>query len=223
MDMGAGGLLAEIPSRPLPREGKGVVPAAPKVTAVVLAAGKSTRMGINKLLADFHGQPMIRATLRQIRLSGVDDVLLVLGHEAGAFDEIANHESVSRWVRNPDYQQGIASSIRKGVEAAGDADAVLICLGDMPLVKSQTIDRLIAAFNPAEHRTIIAPVYAGQLGNPVLWGRAHFPMLLALEGDKGARSLIADHKSEVVEVAVDDPGVLADADTPAALAALRRS
>jgi molybdenum cofactor cytidylyltransferase len=222
MDMGAGGLLAEIPSRPSPREGKGAVPVAPKVTAIVLAAGTSSRMGSNKLLADFRGRSMIVATLQQIRQSAVDEIVLVLGHEAGKFDAIADHEPVSKFIRNPDYEQGIASSIRRGVEAAGEADAVLICLGDMPLVKPLTIDRLIAAFNPTEHRSIIAPTYKGQYGNPVLWGREHFAKLMALEGDKGGRSLITDLKSEAVEIAVDDPGILADADTPEALAEMRR-
>jgi molybdenum cofactor cytidylyltransferase len=179
-------------------------------------------MGSNKLLADFRGQPLILATLQQIRQSTVDDILLVLGHDAGAFDEIADHEPVSKFIRNPDYEQGIATSIRVGVAAAGDADAVLICLGDMPLVKPETIDRLIAAFNPTEHRTIIVPTHKGQFGNPVLWGREHFPKLMALEGDRGARSLIAELKSEAVEIAVDDPGILTDADTPEALAELRK-
>ncbi len=107
--------------------------------------------------------------------------------------------------------------------AAGDSDAVLIVLGDMPLVQPSTIGRLIAAFNPTEHRTIVAPTYKGQFGNPVLWGREHFPRLLALEGDRGARSLIGELKSDAVEIAVDDRGVVSDADTPEALAALRKA
>jgi molybdenum cofactor cytidylyltransferase len=179
-------------------------------------------MGSNKLLTDFHGQPLLLATWRNIRRSSVDEVLVVVGHEPGMVDALAIQQAAVRFVRNPDYAQGIATSIRCGVAAAGDADAVVICLGDMPLVKPQTIDRLISAYNPTEHRTVVAPVHQGQFGNPVLWGRDHFARLMALQGDKGARSLLPTLKSEAVEITVDDPGVLADADTPEALAELRQ-
>ena len=221
MDMGAGGLLAEIPTRPSPREGGGAILLAPKVTAVVLAAGLSSRMGGNKLLADFHGRPLIAATLERMAASGVDEVVVVLGRDA---EEVARHVPQGmRTVHNAEFVQGIATSIRAGVAAAGDSDAVLIALGDMPLVSATTIGKLIAAFNPVEHRTIIAPAYQGQFGNPVLWGREHFGRLLSLSGDKGARSLIADLKQEAVEIDVDDAGVVADADTPEALERLRRA
>lgn len=220
MDMGAGGLLAEIPSRPTPREGKGHIPEAPKVTALVLAAGLSSRMGANKLLADYHGAPLIAATLAQVGAAQVDDVIVVLGRDADAISRLL--PPGVRGVFNPDFAQGLSTSIRAGIAAAGNSDAVLICLGDMPRVQASTINRMIAAFNPTEHRSIIAPTYQGQFGNPVLWGREHFPRLMALKGDKGARALIGDLKSEAVEIAVDDPGVLMDADTPEALDALRK-
>ncbi|NMD07123.1 MAG: NTP transferase domain-containing protein [Phyllobacteriaceae bacterium] len=222
MDMGAGGLLAEIPSRPSPREGKGVIPAAPRVVAVVLAAGLSRRMGSHKMLEEFRGVPMIRAVVEAVRRSSVDEVFVVTGHEAGNVDAALQDLPV-RCVVNADYATGLASSLRVGIAAAGDAQAVVICLGDMPLVKPQTIDKLIAAFNPTEHRTIVAPVHRGQFGNPVLWGREHFARLMSLAGDKGARALIGDLKSDAVEIAVDDVGVLADADTPEALDKLRKT
>jgi molybdenum cofactor cytidylyltransferase len=221
MDMGAGGLLAEIPSRPSPREGKGAIPAAPRITAIVLAAGTSSRMGSNKLLADFRGEPMIRSVVRNVRASAVDDVIVVAGHDKGKVMSVLAGSDV-RIVHNPDFEKGLATSLRAGVVAAERADAVVVCLGDMPLVNPQTIDRLIAAFNPTEHRTIIAPTHKGQFGNPVLWGREHFPKLTALEGDRGARSLIAELKSEAVEIAVDDSGILTDADTPEALAEMQK-
>jgi molybdenum cofactor cytidylyltransferase len=221
MDMGAGGLLAEIPSRPSPREGKIAIPTAPRITAIVLAAGTSSRMGSNKLLADFRGEPMIRSVVRNVRASAIDKIVVVTGHDSGRIAALLADLEVEL-VHNPIFATGLSSSLRAGVNAAGDADAVLICLGDMPLVKPQTIDRLIAAFNPTERRTIIAPTHKGQFGNPVLWGSEHFPKLMALEGDKGARSLIAELKSEAVEIAVDDSGILTDADTPEALAEMRR-
>ena len=101
------------------------------------------------------------------------------------------------------------------------ADAVVIALGDMPLVTPETVRRLIAAYNPVEHRSICVPVYRGERGNPVLWGRQHFAALAGLEGDKGARVLFRTHSEEIVEVEILDESVLMDADTPEALARIR--
>jgi molybdenum cofactor cytidylyltransferase len=217
MDMGVGGLLAEIPSRPSPRDGD--KPTAPRVVAIVLAAGSSTRMGSNKMLAVYQGKPIIRATAETIFASGVDDVVVVTGHQNGEV-EAALQGLKLRTVHNPNHAEGMSTSLRAGVQAAGTADAVIVCLGDMPRVGAQVINRMIAAFNPTEHRNIIVPVHKGQWGNPVLWGAEHFDMLRSLEGDKGARALIQQFKSEAVEITVEDPGVLMDADTPEALAKL---
>jgi molybdenum cofactor cytidylyltransferase len=217
MDMGVGGLLAEIPSRPSPRESG--VQSAPRVVAIVLAAGEGRRMRGHKMLADFDGRPMLVATVENVLVSGVDEVVVVTGHERVKVEAALTDFKV-RIVHNPDYATGMASSLRVGVEAAATADAVVVCLGDMPRVSSSVIDRLIAGFNPVEHRSIVVPTHKGQFGNPVLWGAEHFARLTSLSGDKGARMLIGDLKSEATEVEADQ-GVLMDADTPEALASLR--
>jgi molybdenum cofactor cytidylyltransferase len=217
MDMGVGGLLAEIPSRPSPREGD--TPTAPRVVAIVLAAGASTRMGSNKMLVSYQDKPMLRATVENVLASGVDEVVVVTGHQSDQVEEALQGLKL-RTVHNPHYAEGMSTSLRAGVRAAGKADAVVVCLGDMPRVSAQVINRMIAAFNPTEHRNVIVPVHRGQWGNPVLWGAEHFDVLLELEGDKGARGLIGQFKSEAVEINVEEPGVLMDADTPEALAAL---
>ena len=227
MDMGAGGLLAEIPSRPSPRELQ--VPSAPKVVAVVLAAGEGKRMGGGKMLKDFGGRPMIAATVANVLASGVDEVVVVTGLGAAdvgaavkgppqSFGQLPQRVGGARLrvVHNPDYASGMASSLRVGVQAAGVADAVVVCLGDMPRVSGEVIDRLIAAFNPIEHRSIVVPTHKGQFGNPVLWGAEHFARLTSLQGDKGARALIAGLKAEATEVDADE-GVLMDFDTVEAL------
>jgi molybdenum cofactor cytidylyltransferase len=215
MDMGAGGLLAEIPSRPSPRELTG----APRVVAVVLAAGKSTRMGAHKMLADFAGRPLLRVAVENVLESSVDEVVLVTGH--GAADcEAALLGLKVRFVHNPEYATGLASSLRVGVAAVGSADAVVVCLGDMPRVSGSVVDQLIAAFNPDEHRSIVLPIFEGKIGNPVLWGAEHFPRLLNLSGDNGARRLITEIRSEATEVEIDNSGVLIDVDTSDDLAAL---
>jgi molybdenum cofactor cytidylyltransferase len=217
MDMGVGGLLAEIPSRPSPREMQ--VPTAPRVVGVVLAAGLGKRMGGSKMLADFNGMPMIAATVQKVLASGVDEVVVVTGHDSEQIVAALHHLNV-RFVHNPDYETGMASSLRVGVEAAKTADAVIVCLGDMPCVSGSVLDRLIAAFNPTEHRSIVVPTHQGQYGNPVLWGQEHFERLMTMEGDRGARSLISGLKSEATEIEAD-VGVLFDADTPEALAQLK--
>jgi molybdenum cofactor cytidylyltransferase len=220
MDMGAGGLLAEIPTRPSPREGKPKPQRAPRVAAVVLAAGQSSRMGENKLLADLGGQPMIRRTVEAMR-QAADMTLVVTGRDASAI-EAAARDPGARFVHNPRYAEGLAGSLREGIAALpADVDAAVVALGDMPLVGPEVVRRLIAAFNPAEHRSICVPVFGGERGNPVLWGRQHFQALQALSGDRGARTLFDSLAEEVVEVAMPDDAVLTDADTPEALARLR--
>lgn len=219
MDMGAGGLLAEIPTRPSPREGKPKVQRAPRVAAVVLAAGTSSRMGRNKLLADLGGTPMIARTVKAIS-PAVDHVIVVTGRDAAQVEAVLGEQPAS-FVHNPDFTNGLSTSLKRGLEAVGhDSDAVLVVLGDMPLVDAATVRKLVAAFNPAEHRSICVPVHSGQRGNPVLWGRQHFEALMSLHGDRGARQLFDQHADELVEVEMPGGAVLTDADTPEALAAM---
>ncbi len=221
MDMGAGGLLAEIPNRPTPREGRPKVARAAKVAAIVLAAGQSKRMGANKLLADLGGEPMVRRSVEAVRAAGVEPVIAVTGHEADKIAAAIEGLGVEV-VHNPDYAHGLATSLKRGLAAVPeDVDAVLVCLGDMPRVTPKAIGRLIAAFNPAEQRTICVPVHKGQRGNPVLWGRKHFAAMAALGGDRGAKALMERAAEELVEVEMADDGVLIDADTPEALARLK--
>ncbi|MFN4142511.1 NTP transferase domain-containing protein [Aestuariivirga sp.] len=220
MDMGAGGLLAEIPSRPTPREGKPKPQRAPRVAAIVLAAGQSSRMGVNKLLADFRGQPMIRRTVAAMR-QAADLTVVVTGRDEEEIAAALEGLPVG-FVHNPDFAEGLSTSLRAGIAALPpDTDAAVIALGDMPLVTPEEVRRLIAAYSPAEHRSICVPVHRGRRGNPVLWGRQHFEALKALEGDTGARVLFEALAEEIVEVAVPEDAVLKDADTPEALAALR--
>ncbi|WP_373503438.1 NTP transferase domain-containing protein [Aestuariivirga sp.] len=220
MDMGAGGLLAEIPTRPSPREGKPKPQRAPRVAAIVLAAGQSSRMGSNKLLADVGGLPMVRKTLDAV-VGAADSIVVVTGRDA---DHIAAalHGLPVSFMHNPDFAHGLSTSLRRGLDALpADTDAAVIVLGDMPLVTPDVTRRLIAAYSPAEHRSICVPVHGGARGNPVLWGRQHFEALKSLSGDRGARILFDQYADEVVEVAMPDSAVLTDVDTPEALARLR--
>jgi len=126
------------------------------------------------------------------------------------------------FVHNPDYADGLASSLARGLAALPqDTDGVLIALGDMPRVKPAHLDKLIAAFNPLEGRAICVPTCRGKRGNPVLFARRFFAEMARLKGDTGARQLIGQYHELVAEVEMDDEGVLIDIDSPDKLVKLR--
>jgi molybdenum cofactor cytidylyltransferase len=229
MRMGSGGLLAEIPSRPLPRaeakpesEKKEAKVGGPRIGAVLLAAGRSTRMGgVNKLLSEIDGVPMVARVAQRLLASKARPFIAVLGNQAEEIDVALGKLPVER-VRNPDFADGLSTSLKRGVVALPpDLDGALICLGDMPLISGRHIDRLIAAFNPIEGRAIIVPTRRGKRGNPVLWSKRFFPEMAELAGDVGAKHLIGKHAELVAEVEMDDDAVLVDIDTPDALEAVR--
>jgi len=219
--MGVGGLLKEIAERPQPRTGERAAARAPKVAALVLAAGQSRRMGtLNKLVAEVDGVPMVRATVDNIAASGVERVVVVTGHEAARVQQALQGLDVET-VHNPDYAQGLSTSLSRGVAALDDTlDAVLVCLGDMPRVNARHVQRLLAAFDPLEGRSICVPTHRGKRGNPVLWDRRYMEQMRQVRGDVGARHLIGEHEDQLCEVEMDDAGVLMDVDSPEALAAL---
>jgi molybdenum cofactor cytidylyltransferase len=219
--MGVGGLLMEIVTRPQPRKPAGSE-GNRNVTAVILAAGRSTRMGgPNKLLAELAGKPLVRTVTEQALASGASGVIVVTGHQAGLVEKALAGLKV-KFVRNPDFAAGLASSVKTGIAAVpANADGAVVCLGDMPLIDSRLIDRLIEAFAPDRGDLIAVPVSDGRRGNPVLWSRRFFTELMALDGDIGARHLIARHAEAVAEVPVEGHGAFLDIDTPEALAAAR--
>jgi molybdenum cofactor cytidylyltransferase len=101
------------------------------------------------------------------------------------------------------------------------ADGALVLLGDMPRLEARHVDRLIAAFAAEGGHAIVVPVHQGRRGNPVLWPRAYFGALMQLEGDAGARRLLAEHPVDVREVELGTDAIFIDVDTPEALAQLR--
>jgi len=221
MAMGVGGLLKEIPSRPQPRAGTLVpdAPRLPRVAAMVLAAGRSRRMGsINKLLAEIDGQSMVARVADAVLASKAQLVVAVLGHEAVRVRAALVGRDIAI-VNNAEYAGGLSTSLKRGLaEIPDDIDGVLVCLGDMPRVTAQHIDKLIAAFYPFEGRAICVPTHQGKRGNPVLWARRFFLEMQEVAGDVGARHLIGAYGDFVVEVEMEAEGVLIDIDTPEALA-----
>jgi molybdenum cofactor cytidylyltransferase len=225
--MGVGGLLKEMEARPAPRAAKkasgiGTAPrAAPRIAALVLAAGRSTRMGSNKLLARLaDGRTMIEHTVDHVLAASARPVLVVTGHQDGQIRQALEGKPV-RFVHAPDYAEGLANSLHAGIAALSrDIGAAMICLGDMPLIEPGMLNQILFAFDPREGREIVLPSFDGQRGNPVLWGRRFFDELLALKGDAGARQILHRHMEFVVEVPVQSDAVLRDFDTPDTLAAL---
>jgi molybdenum cofactor cytidylyltransferase len=226
MRMGVGGLLTEIATRPLPRREAApepaAVPRAARIAAVVLAAGRSSRMApANKLLTEIDGQAMVARVVDAALASHAGPVFVVTGHDGARVRQALAGRDVTV-VENPDYAAGLSASLRAGIAALpDDVDGAVFLLGDMPRVAAVHIDRLVAAFNPEEGRAICIPVWRAKRGNPVLWSTRFFPEMRALEGDTGARSLLHAYADQVCEVEMPDDGVLLDVDTPEALAALR--
>jgi molybdenum cofactor cytidylyltransferase len=222
MGMGVGGLLMEIVTRPQPRTSPQVEDNR-NVAAIILAAGRSTRMGgPNKLLAELSGKKLVRIATEQALASKAVEVIVVTGHQAELVEQALVGLKV-KFVRNPNFAGGLASSVRAGIAAVSDnADGAVICLGDMPLIDAGLVDRLIDAFAPELGNLIVVPVADGRRGNPVLWSRRFFNELMTLDGDIGARHLIARHAEAVAEVPVEGNGAFLDIDTPQALEAARR-
>ena len=233
MTMGAGGLLMEIPSRPLPRafaspkdpnnraDESLSKPGCTKVAALVLAAGESRRMGtINKLLVEVDGLPMVTRAADAALQSGADPVVIVTGHQHKKVEAALAGRAV-QILHNADYAEGMSTSVRAGLAVLpADTGAAVICLGDMPHVDSALISRLIGSFDPAQGQSICVPTYKGKRGNPVLWSSRYFEQMKRLAGDVGARHLIGEHSDQVREIECGDASITFDVDTPEALESL---
>jgi molybdenum cofactor cytidylyltransferase len=219
--MGVGGLLMEIVTRPQPRE-EHTPQAGRRVAALVLAAGRSTRMGaVNKMLAEIGGKPLVRIAAEQAVASHAQPIIVVTGHEREKVEAALKSLPV-RFVHNADYAEGLGTSLKAGIAAVPEeSDAAIICLGDMPQVDAALINRLIAAFDPERGALVVVPSIDGRRGNPVVWSRRFFHDLMAIQGDVGARHLIGNYAEAVVEVPLAGEAALTDVDTPESLRAVK--
>lgn len=219
--MGVGGLLMEIVTRPQPRSEPAEAETT-RVGAILLAAGRSTRMGSeNKLLAEIGGKVLVRIAAEEALKSKARPIVVVTGHQHERVQAALKGLDVAI-VHNPDFADGLSTSLKCGLSALPDnADGALVLLADMPRVDAELIDTLIGAFDPARGALVVVPTFDGKRGNPVLWSRRFFSDLMALQGDVGARHLIGSHAEAVTEVAVSGDAALADVDTPDALRTVR--
>lgn len=191
------------------------------VTAVVLAAGTSSRMGKLKQLLTYHGRPLLRHVVDIVRQSSVDKIVVVLGHRREEVAAVLEGLPL-QIVVNQDYASGQSSSVKAGLkaitgstpgpEAITGRAGVLFVLSDQPLLKPETINLLVENF--MHHGGIVAPYYHGKRGTPVLFDLIFQSEFDSLQGDAGAREIITRHPEALHKIEVDDPGILLDVDTP---------
>jgi molybdenum cofactor cytidylyltransferase len=191
----------------------------PRIAAIVLAAGRSSRMGPrNKLLEPIEGIPIIARVAKLARENGADPVIVVTGFDAPRVAAALDRLNVTL-VHNAAFADGLSSSLKAGLRALpAEIDGALILLGDMPAVESPVLGALTVAFTGRD--AVCVPVCGGQRGNPVLWGRSYFAEMMGLVGDVGAKMLLARHADRLTEVEVGSKSIFADVDTPADLARL---
>jgi molybdenum cofactor cytidylyltransferase len=183
------------------------------IAGVLLAAGRSQRMGQPKLLLPWLGMPLVRFIAQQILRSRIDELIVVVGHRAEHLSAALEGLAV-RIIRNDDFLDGQSTSLRAGIAALdASVSAALVLLADQPLLQPATIDALIEVYL-REQPPIVVPRHAGQRGNPVLFDRGLFGELVAITGDQGARSVIKTHEPEIRWLDTTDGGILLDIDTP---------
>jgi molybdenum cofactor cytidylyltransferase len=195
-----------------------------RVAAIVLAAGLSTRMGKNKLLEPIGGEPLIARVVRRVESSRADPIFVVLGNQGIEINSVLPLPRIKTGtVFDGSTRDGIGVSISVGMRVLPvDCAGTFIVLGDMPSISPEILNKMIDVFEAGDANTICVPIRGGMQGNPVLFGSAYFSDLSNLDGDAGARSIVAANSRHVCEVAADDDGVLVDIDTPEELEAFRR-
>jgi molybdenum cofactor cytidylyltransferase len=185
-----------------------------RVSAIILAAGTSRRMGQAKQLLPLGGSTILAQTIQNVRSATLHQKILVLGSSADAISRQLPSALLEglKVVVNQGYRQGIASSLHEGLSALDQqSDAALIILGDQPFIRSQTLDQLIESYRHSRAQVVI-PSYRGTRGNPVLLDRSLFPEVMQLEGDIGCRAIFGKHLDGILNVEVEDVGVLLDID-----------
>jgi molybdenum cofactor cytidylyltransferase len=184
------------------------------ISAIILAAGESKRMGEPKQLMPFGQSTILEKAIDNLLSSAVNEIIVVLGYKAEEVLKTIATKPVKIAI-NPDYKQGMSTSIIAGLSLiARQAQAVMLALGDQPLVDSQTINQLIEEFYNHD-KGIVVPTYHGKRGHPVIFAIKYKQKLLELTGDIGGREVIKDHPDDILEVAVDSESVISDIDTRA--------
>ena len=187
------------------------------ISAVILAAGESRRMGKqNKLLLPLGGEALLVKLVKSVCASDVSQILVVIGHESEKIRQELNDLPLS-FVYNPNFSEGMTTSIKSGVkEASPDCDGFLICLADMPFINTPEINKLIHAYvknRIKEKRLIVLPVFQGHRGNPVLFSSEFRNDILEYKKESGCKEIIMNNSESVKEIVMDNDNMLLDVDT----------
>lgn len=187
------------------------------MAAVVLAGGMSARMGETKQLLPFRGMPLLEAVIRQLLPHPFSRIVAVVGHEAERImQRIVIGDARFEWQVNPRYSAGMSSSLQGAAARASDLDGMLVFLGDQPLIRADTIERVrteaLRRLTSAEDSLVVQPAYSGSPGHPVFFSRGLFPYFAELQGDEGGRRVIGKAFCRCM-LPVEDPGILCDIDT----------
>jgi len=188
------------------------------ISGVVLAAGLSRRMGANKLLLKLAGRPVVALAIDAFLKSRLDEVVVVASEPVGR--SLAARRPGLRVIINREPEAGMSASLKLGLRAA-EGRAVVIGMGDQPLLLPSTIDAVIAEYARSDAKVVV-PVHRGQRGNPVLFDRVLFPQIEEISGDVGAKSVVSQNQDQVLEVEVGDAGILLDVDSPSDIAVAER-
>ena len=196
----------------------------PMISAIILAAGESTRMGRhNKLLLPFGSQPLIRHIVRTVLQSEADEVIVVLGHQADQVREVLAAYEVT-FALNLRYREGMTTSIQAGVQAASaETSGFMICLSDLPLIEPAELNQVMAAFREAvqhDPRHLVRPVHQEKPGHPVIFPALLKPAILRHQHLHGCQDLVKQNRALLIEVEMATDHVLRDIDTPDAYEAL---
>ena len=179
------------------------------IAAIVLAAGKSERMGRPKALLPLRGRTFLENIVDAISKSSIDNTLVVVGHHK---EEIERSVAAGLLVFNPDYEKGMITSLQTGIRALpANLDGAMLFLVDHPLVDSKTIDALIERLRPGH---VVVPTFQGRRGHPVLFAADILEEILALPPTQGGNIVVRKDPSRIIEVPLTAPGILVDIDTP---------
>ena len=182
------------------------------ISAILLAAGQSKRMnGENKLTKEIQGAPLIKHSVKSILASSIDELIVVLGHQKETIEKLINKNEKIKFVFNKDFESGIASSIKIGLDnLSKQTEAFFICLGDMPNVNKEIYNQLINASFSNKDKEIFVPYYQERQANPILFSKKMKDEIQKIEGDFGAKKIIADNEKKVFKLSTQDKGVITD-------------
>lgn len=183
------------------------------ICSIVLAAGLSSRMGVQKLLLPFGGKTVISHIVDQLLASSIGEVHVVVGHEARRISSELSGRAVSI-VNNPNYKSGMLSSVRRGLRNLPEkCRAVMVVLGDQPSITTELIEQMLQSFSATE-KSLLVPRYKGKRGHPILFSERFCDEILTHYDDVGLRGLLHAHPDEVSELSVSTSAVLYDMDFP---------